>query len=137
VKPYSKLFLLDGKTFYAFEPEDNAVIVNKKFSSDTLSAAVSFLWGKGNLVEEFNLKKVERPDYGPVVLELNPKKPQAGFTKLFFVIDPATGMVQTSVIFDTEGNENRITFSATKTNQNVPDSRFSFEIPKGASVKEL
>ena len=136
-KPYVKQFVLDGKTFYAYEPDDNAVMVNRKFSSDSLSAAVSFLWGKGKLVEEFNLKKVERPDYGPVVLELTPKKPQAGFTKLFFVVDPQTGMVTTSVIFDTEGNENRIAFSDPKTNQNIPDDRFSFQIPKGASVKEL
>lgn len=136
-KPYAKLFLLDGKTFYAYEPEDNAVIVNRKFSSDTLSAAVSFLWGKGNLVEEFNLTKVDRPDYGPVVLELIPKKPQSGFTKLFFVIDPETGMVTTSVIFDSQGNENRVAFTNVKTNQNVADDRFKFQIPKDASVREL
>ena len=136
-KPYPKAFVLDGKVLYAFDPDDNSVMVNRHFSSDTLSAAVTFLWGRGKLADEFELSVVDRKDYGAKVLELNPKKPQAGFTKVFFVVDAATGTVTTSVIFDAEGNENRIDFADVKVNQNLPESRFQFAIPKGAQVKEL
>lgn len=137
VKPYAKLFLLDGKSLYAYDPDDNSVLVNRKFSSDSLSGAVTFLWGKGKLSEEFKITKVDKPEYGPTVLQLVPKQREPGFTKLFFVVDPATGTVQTSVIFDSAGNENRISFSNVKSNQNLPDNRFTFQIPKGAQVKEL
>jgi outer membrane lipoprotein-sorting protein len=41
------------------------------------------------------------------------------------------------VIFDSEGNENRIAFSNVKVNTGIADGRFSFQIPKGADVKEL
>jgi outer membrane lipoprotein carrier protein len=137
VKPNPKLFVLDGKALYTYDPDDNSVTVKKNFSSDALPMAVTFLWGKGKLSDEFDLSQVERPDYGPVVLELMPRKTQPGVSRLFFVVDPETGTVTTSVIFDSEGNENRITFSNVKVNTGIADGRFSFQIPKGADVKEL
>jgi outer membrane lipoprotein carrier protein len=137
VKPNPKLFVLDGKALYTYDPDDNSVMVKKDFSSDALPMAVTFLWGKGKLSDEFDLSKVERPDYGPVVLQLMPRKPQPGVTRLFFVVDSETGTVTTSVIFDSEGNENRIAFSNVKVNTGIADGRFSFQIPKGADVKEL
>jgi outer membrane lipoprotein carrier protein len=137
VKPYAKLFLVDGKSLYAYDPDDNTVNVRRKFSSDSLSGAVTFLWGKGKLSEEFRITKVNKPEYGSTVLELVPKKAEPGFTRIYFVVDPASGTVLTSVIFDSSGNENRVSFSNVKANQNIPDSRFTFQIPKGAQVKEL
>jgi outer membrane lipoprotein carrier protein len=136
-KPYKKLFLVDGKSLYLYTPEDNAVQVKKNFSSDSLSAAVTFLWGKGKLVDSFYVSKANKPEYGPTVLELIPKKPESGFSKIYFVLDESTGAVQRSVIFDSAGNENRVTFSNIKTNQNLPESRFKFEIPKGAQIQYL
>jgi outer membrane lipoprotein carrier protein len=136
VKPYPKQFVLDGKALYAFDPDDNSVMVNRKFAKDSLSAAVTFLWGTGKLTDEFKVSQVQKPDYGAVVLELIPRKPEA-FARLYFVVDPASGQVTTSVIFDNEGNENRITFLNSKSNTGIPDSRFAFQIPKGAQVKEL
>lgn len=135
--PYEKLFLLDGKALWVWDPEDNAVMVNRSFSSDQLSAAVTFLWGKGKLSDEFDIQQVDKPSYGETVLELVPKKPQSGFTRLYFAIDANTGAVVTSVVIDSQGNENRITFTDVKTNAGVPSDRFTFQVPKGATVQEL
>lgn len=135
--PYEKLFLLDGKALWVWDPEDNAVMVNRSFSSDQLSAAVTFLWGKGKLSDEFDIQQVDKPSYGETVLELVPKKPQSGFTRLYFAIDANTGAVVTSVVIDSQGNENRITFTDVKTNAGVPSDRFMFQVPKGATVQEL
>lgn len=137
VKPHEKLFLLDGKALWIWDPSDKAVMVNREFSSDQLSAAVTFLWGQGKLSDEFEIQRVDKPAYGATVLELVPRKPQGGFTRLFFSVDPATGAVVTSVVIDSQGNENRIEFSDVKTNTGLATSRFQFTVPKGASVQEL
>lgn len=136
-RPYPRHFVLDGKALYIFDPEDNAVMVNREFTSDGLSAAVTFLWGRGNLSDEFDITLVQRADYGSTVLELVPKTPQPGFTRLFFSVDPDTGAVLSSVVIDSQGNENRITFKNVRTNTGIDAKRFQFEIPKGAVVQEL
>lgn len=136
VKPYPKQFVLDGKALYAYDADDQQVMVKRDFTGDALPAAVTFLWGRGKLTDEFHVQKVDRPDYGPVVLELTPKKPQPGIQRLFFAVDAATGAVNVSVVIDSQDNENRIAFSGVKTNQGLGDAAFRFHIPKGAAVVE-
>jgi len=136
-KPWPRRFVLDGKSLYVHDVEDNSVTIKRDFASDSLSAAVTFLWGKGRLGDEFLATKVDRPEYGAAVLELVPKKPQPGFRKVFFAVDPATGAVVASVVVDSQGNENRISFRNVRANQGVPDARFRFEIPRGATVEEV
>jgi outer membrane lipoprotein carrier protein len=137
VKPSPQLYLLDGKALYQYDAEDNEVRVKKDFTSYALPAAVTFLWGKGRLTDEFTVTKIAKPEYGATVLELTPKKAGSGFRKLFFALDAATGQVQTSIVIDGEGNENRLSFSNVKTNVGLPAARFVFELPKGATVQEL
>lgn len=135
-KPYPKHFVLDGKALYLYDPEDKQVTVNRDFTTDQLSAAVTFLWGRGKLTDEFDVALAAASPAGDAVLELTPKKPQSGFTKLLFHVDAATGQVKTSIVVDSQGNENRIDFANVKTNTGIPASRFEFEIPKGAKVTE-
>lgn len=136
-KPYPKQFILDGRSLWIFEPEDKSVQVQREFQADAMSSAVTFLWGRGQLTDEFRIRRVQRPDLGPAVIELTPKTPQPGFTQVFFAVDEATGAVTTSLVVDSQGNQNRITFSDVKTNQNVPDARFKFTPPKDVTVREL
>lgn len=133
-KPYAKQYLIDGQALYAYDSDDNEVIVKKDFSADSLSAAVTFLWGKGQLARDFDVASVPKPDYGANVLELTPRGKGAGFAKLYFDVEPATGLVRRSVVIDTEGNENRLTFANVRTNAGLDDARFKFDKPKGATV---
>lgn len=134
--PVKKLFVLDGKSAYTYVPEDKTVQVKENFSSNDLSAAVLFLWGKGNLVDSFHVTKAAKQDEGMTVLQLIPKTEEKQFSKLFFSVDDATGSVVRSVVIDSAGNENRVTFSDIKTNQKTPDSEFEFKIPKGVQVQK-
>ncbi len=135
-KPYPKQYVLDGKALYIYDADENEVLVQRHFSADKLSGAITFLWGKGRLTREFQVALANRPDLGKTVLELTPKKSESGFRKLFFAVDPKTGMVEKSVVIDPEGNENEMTFTHVKINSGVPASRFRFQIPKGATVTE-
>ena len=134
VKPYPRQYVVDGKALYAFDSEDNEVVVKSDFSADTLSTSVSFLWGNGQLSRDFEARLVERPEYGTTVLELSPRGREPGISKLYFDVDAATGLVRTSVVIDSEGNENRLTFSNVKTNAGLDAARFLFSVPKGATV---
>lgn len=130
-------FIADGKSLWIWDPDMNQVQVQRSFSNDQLSAAVTFLWGKGNLPDEFELALTTKTGLEGEVLELTPKKPQSGFKKLYFAVESATGAVRTTIVVDPQGNENRFDFSDIKTNQGLDAKRFSFTPPKGATVQEL
>src|SRR5207237_9106842 len=57
-KPEKTIIVLDGKDYWQFSPEDNQVTVKRGFVSDQLSSAFTFLWGKGELLKEFDAKAV-------------------------------------------------------------------------------
>jgi outer membrane lipoprotein carrier protein len=136
-EPLEKHFLLDGKVMWMHIPADNQVTVNKSFASDQLSAAVTFLWGKGKLADEFDIRSAQRKDLEGPVLELVPKKGAAQFQKLYFSVDPATGRVRASIVVDPQGNENRMLFTDARVNAGIADSEFEFKPPKGTAVQEL
>ena len=137
-EPRPKYFVADGHALYAYDPELEQVMVDRSFSDSDLSAAVSFLWGKGNLTEEFQIAFSKRTDLaGPkqVALELQPKK-DAHFTKLIFVVDTESFMVDETLVEDPGGNINQIFFTKAKTNVGLKDEIFKFEIPKGVTIIE-
>lgn len=133
-KPYAKQFVVDGQALHVYDSEDQEVVVKKDFAADSLSAAVTFLWGRGQLARDFDVSIVPRADIGPNVLQLTPKRKGDGLSKLYFDVDPATGLVRTSVVVDPEGNENRLSFSNVRTNTGLSAEHFRFSVPKGATV---
>jgi outer membrane lipoprotein carrier protein len=136
VKPSPRSYVIDGKSLYIWDSEENEVVVRRDFSADTLSAAVTFLWGQGRLARDFAATLVARPDLGATVLQLVPKKPADGFQKLYFAVDAESGLVLKSVVVDPEGNENALSFSNVKTNVGLKAAAFQFVVPKGATVTE-
>ncbi len=133
-----KLMILDGKAFWQWVPEDNQAMVKRDVHGDELSSAFTFLWGKGDLLGEFNAHAATPPEGFPKgdVVELTPKKAGASVQKVLFSVD-AQGRVLASQVTDAQGNENRIVFSEAKIDQKLPDSLFQFTPPAGASVQEL
>ncbi|RME26908.1 MAG: outer membrane lipoprotein carrier protein LolA, partial [Deltaproteobacteria bacterium] len=120
-------------------PELNQVIVDRHFVSSQLTAAVSFLWGRGRLEDEFSLALEKYPGVDPKkfwVLELVPRGP-AQFRRMLLVLEKPGGMVRRSIIEDPGGNVNVIRFSKVSTNTGLDDSAFVFTIPEGVDVVEV
>jgi len=136
--PDKKLLVLDGQAFWQWAPEDNQVTVKRDVKGEQLSAAFTFLWGKGDLLAEFTPAKVELEAQLPKGdgVELTPKSPGGSVQKIVFCVD-AQGRVLASVVTDAQGNENRLVFSDAKIDQGLPDARFQFAPPAGANVQEL
>ncbi len=136
--PTPKHFVADGKALYVYDPALEQVMVDRSFSGSELSTAVSFLWGKGNLLEEFEVSFAERAELvggDAYVLELRPRR-AARFRRLWFAVERDTFRVLRTLMEDPGGNLNRITFSKMATNVGLEDAAFRFEIPAGVEVIE-
>ena len=137
-KPEVRSLFLSGKTLWIWKPEDKEATVNRNFGGEQLSSAFTFLWGKGDLLKEFEPRVVERPKDLPEgdALELKPRKPVPGVGKLLFVV-AKSGQVVASVTTNPQGDVNQIVFTSAKVDQGLDDALFHFEPPKGAYVQEL
>lgn len=120
-----RILLVAGDTSHTYDP-DTQQVTSYRLDVESLSAAVTFLWGKGKLQEEFTITASDRKDLGSqgVVLELVPKRAGGGFSKVFLVADPSTGLVHRSVVVQAGGNENRLTFVDAKVGTVAPLSAF-------------
>ncbi|MDF1563232.1 MAG: outer membrane lipoprotein carrier protein LolA [Deltaproteobacteria bacterium] len=132
LKPRPKAFIVDGETLWMYSPEDHSVIKRPNFEPDSLSSSITFLWGKGKLADEFDITLAAEN-----TLKLVPKTAQPGFASLRFVVDPKTGQVLESTVFDAQGNTNHIIFSKAKLNTGLDAKQFEFTPPKGVSVQVL
>jgi outer membrane lipoprotein carrier protein len=137
-KPEKKLFVADGTMLWMYEPEDEQAF-RQPLSSSQLPAQVSFLFGRGSLLKEFEVsyfdgQKLGEP--GDFVLKLVPKQATAQYKHLVFVVDPQSLMVKQTLLYDQQGGTNHLTFAAIETNlkAGVDDSRFSFTPPEGTKI---
>lgn len=136
--PEARSIYVEGKTLWMYFPEDKQAQVSRDFGGDQLSSAFTFLWGKGNLLDEFEPRPGKRLDGLPQgdALELLPKKPMAGVERLLFVVGK-DGQVLASVAWNPQGDTNQIVFGEAKIDQGLDEKLFHFEPPKGTYVQNL
>jgi outer membrane lipoprotein carrier protein len=141
-KPEKKLFVADGTMLWMYEPEDEQAFRQPLVSSQ-LPAQVSFLFGRGKLLEEFDVSYLDSApagmklgEAGDLLLKLVPKKASAQYRYLVFVVQPRTFVVKETLLYDQQGGTNHLVFSAIEANpkSGVEDSRFSFTPPVGTKI---
>ncbi|RLB54744.1 MAG: hypothetical protein DRI34_11585, partial [Deltaproteobacteria bacterium] len=138
-RPNRKHFIVSGKVLYIYDPELSQVVVDRHFISSELSAAVTFLWGRGRLEKSFRISLSQRADLqrpDAWVLELVPRGP-ARFRRLWMVVRRKDAMVVQTLLEDPGGNLNKITFSKVSVNVGLRDDAFSFTVPPGVDVIEV
>lgn len=141
LKPEKKLFVADGTMMWMYEPEDEQAF-RQPLSSSQLPAQVSFLFGRGRLLDEFDITYLDGQkdsqklgEAGDYVLKLVPKKATAQYKHLVFVVNPKTFMVKETLLYDQQGGTNHLVFSAIEINpKSLDDSRFSFTPPTGTKI---
>ncbi len=133
--PDKKMFLIDGKKAWMYEPTSKQALW-RDVKDSALPTPVKFLWGQGKLTDEFHVKVVPNSKFagaGQKALKLLPKKRSPHFKIVMFVVD-AQGAVVSSLVYDHEGNKNQITFSEISMNKPIDDKKFVFTPPKGVQV---
>jgi outer membrane lipoprotein carrier protein len=137
--PTEKSFIVDGKKLWVNQPEDKNVLVDHCFKQDGLTASVSFLWGSGQIAEQFDAAWFDgvfgkKTDHH---IQLTPKKPNGIFAKLILVVNPKTHRVQQSVVVDPQGNVNQFLYEKLEFNKGLDGTDFAFSAPEGTPVSRI
>jgi outer membrane lipoprotein carrier protein len=123
-KPSKKTIAVKGSRLVQWEPEEHQAYVDDKFDASAMSAAVTFLLGKGDLAREFDLATGE----GGTLL-LRPKEPDPRVESIALTVGPGGEVTATRVV-DGSGNVNEIKFSEVRRNQGLPEAAFEVKLPK-------
>ena len=127
-KPGQKVVAVKGARLVQWEPEENQAYVDEKFDASAMSAAVTFLLGRGDLVREFDLA-VD----GQGALLLTPKEADPRVQSIALTVGPEGEVTATRVV-DGSGNVNELRFSDVKRNQGLADAVFDVKLPKGVHM---
>jgi outer membrane lipoprotein-sorting protein len=95
-------------------------------------AALQFLLGDGDLLEEFDVK-VTACTADRISLELLPKK-DASYELLGLVAARESGDIESTSVVDLFGNRTEIRFEGVAINQSPAASVFEFEVPEGVEL---
>lgn len=134
--PEEKLFVSDGVSLYSYLPLDRQVIVGAVPPGDNVSTPALFLAGRGNLSEDFDAAyddAVDPPAHTWAVA-LTPTRRDVDYTRLTLVVERESLRVVSLRAIDFQNAVSAFTFSDLKENQELPDTLFDFEIPRGAEV---
>jgi len=124
VEPSQKTIVVNGSRLVQFEPEANQAYVDEHFDATAMSAAVTFLLGKGSLEKEFDLATDAD---GRLVL--TPKVPDARVERILLTVG-GSGEVTATSVRDGSGNVNEISFRNIRRNPGLRDDVFVLELPK-------
>lgn len=133
-EPEPRLFVTDGRTFWAYSPQDHQVFVQE--TQGALGATpLAFLMGAGSLRKEFQVREVGHAVPGQTaLLDLRPVTPNATMARLLLEVDLASSLIVQATVFDAVGNTIVLTLSDQKLNVGLPDSRFTFVPPPDAHM---
>lgn len=134
--PSKRSFVLSGERVYAWDPGAQT-LTRAALPTSELSSSVTFLWGKGRLLDDFNILRTPCPECQGVLLVLTPKKVETRFRELRLELDPKTAQVRKSVVVDPDGSENSIAFSDLKTNTGLGKERFILDVPESTQVLDV
>ena len=129
-QPERKTFVSDGHRFYFYVPADKQVIVREQGGEQGVTG---LLLGRSDILETFeaSLETPARPEIQR--LRLSPRKPDGEVDRVLLEVD-LTARIRAIDVEDAQGNHSRFEFEGFQENQNLPDSLFRFEVPKGVEV---
>lgn len=123
--PEPKTIAVSGSRLVQHEPGENQAYVDDRFDASAMSAAVTFLLGKGDLAKEFDLA-VD----GAGALLLRPKEADPRVESIALTVGKDGEVTGTRVV-DGAGNVNELRFEKVRRNQGLRDSDFEVKLPKG------
>ena len=130
----------NGQALWFYRPDDNQVMVSDVSKDFLERTPLAFLAGEGDLRRDFNLLNFNEsvsPKEDYYVVELAPKEPQVGLSKLSLTVDKKTYQVLRADVIDAMGNVTRTRFIDIKTDVGLSNSFFHFTIPPGTEVIKM
>ncbi len=131
--PDTQILISNGKTLWLYASDEEQVTkvpIESIYSSNTPAL---FLAGKGKLTKSFNVESVNL-DKNPISITLIPKEEDQALTRLQLFANKKNYQITGSTVYDKLGNKTEIQFSKIKTNQNIPEETFQFQVPPNVEV---
>lgn len=129
-KPEKQLIVSDGARIYDYDPVTKELNVSAVPSDAQAPTALLFLAGKGNILRDFKVSKVDSPVAGMMALRLDPRKADPDYEYLVVAFDPSSYQIRGLMTRDRQRGESLIVFSDIKPNTRIPDKTFEFVQPK-------
>jgi outer membrane lipoprotein carrier protein len=136
VKPDPKSFVLADEKVRLYDPQALTLMVSP-VSTDKLSASVTFLWGKGRLLNEFSISEKACAKCTGTLLEMTPLHPDPRFRQVLLEVDPKTAIVLASTVIDPDGSTNLIRFINLDTATPIKTEQFVLNLAKGTQIIDL
>ena len=135
-EPEPKRFVSDGTTVYAHFPLDRQVVVTPVPADAGASNPAAFLSGRGNLVRDFaaGYGDARDADSETWVVRLTPLRGDADYETLELTVERDTLDILRLSTTDFLGAVSTYRFSNLRTNQDLSDALFAFEIPPNTEV---
>jgi outer membrane lipoprotein carrier protein len=97
---------------------------------------ILFLAGRGDLVRDFRVEEAQPPagTDGSRALRLVPRRPEPEYESVVLVVDASTLQLRQLHVTDAQGGTSMFVFTNLRENTGVPESRFTFQIPRGVDV---
>ena len=134
-EPEPSLVVSDGSRLWIYDPGHREVQQLSVTDAYLSGAAVSFLFGQGKILRDFEIRALACGDL-EATLELVPRQP-ATYEKLRARIDPRSGELVATTVFDLLGNATTVALHETRVNQDPAAELFRFEVPEGVHVIDL
>jgi outer membrane lipoprotein carrier protein len=129
-KPEKQLIMSDGVRVYDYDPVTKELSVAAVPSDEQAPTATLFLAGKGNILRDFKVSKVDSPIPGTLALRLDPRKADPDYEYLVIAFEPSSYQIRGLLTRDRQSGESMIVFSDIKQNTNIPDKTFEFVPPR-------
>jgi len=134
-QPPGKLFVTDGTTMWVWSKSDNQVVISTGVGQGggNMTQLLDDLNKLGELFTVELMSSAAGPEQRSYVLSLTPKQ-ENSVQRIELRVSRKHFSVEKVKTIDGFGNEVELSFSHVKTNIEIPDSRFSFDVPSGAEV---
>jgi outer membrane lipoprotein carrier protein len=132
-----QVIVTDGQTIWSYSAANNQVVIDRFKQDDQSLSPEKILVGTP---ENFNATVVGEEKLGAyetTVLKLVPRDEQSFIHSLRLWVDEKEWMIRQVEIVDLSEKQTTYTVLQVRTNTGLQDSRFVYQIPKGADVVDL
>lgn len=135
VEPEKQTIVADGKLLWVYQPEHRQVLKAPFRAAFQSAAPISFLFGVGQLKDDFDATLVSSGPPDVLRLRLVPKR-EHEIGVLVLDVGPQTYDIVAAEVTDPLGNVTRLSFSNLKRDVGLVDAQFTFDVPPGTDVVE-
>lgn len=134
-QPEPSLVVTDGQDLWIYDPGSKEAQKYHAGQGFLSGAALQFLLGQGEMSKDFRVRAIAC-EKNEVRLDLRPRR-AAAYEHLEVRVDPATGEVRETAVFDLVGNVTRVAFEDVRINGGLGEDLFRFSPPEGVKVVEV